>query len=79
MRLRVVTDQPETNQPHSYRAYRVSAGRRISASPIILEASGDEDAIAQARQLVDRVGMKVWDRARCVIVLPPRKNDLADG
>lgn len=63
------------NEPQGYRAYRVSAGQHISASPVIIEAFDDEDAIAQASKLVDGVGIELWDRARCVIVLPPKDRE----
>ena len=68
-------DRQETNHPPAYRAYRVSAAGRIVDAPTILDASTDEEAIAQARQLVDSLAIEVWNQARCVIALPPKHRD----
>ncbi len=60
------------NQPPIYRAFRVSPEGRISEAAVQIDAADDDEAIAQARQLVDGVGIEVWDRARLVIALPPK-------
>lgn len=70
----VPDDQPSNHFP-TYRAYRVNPGKRVSSAAIIVEATNDEEAIAQARQLVDGVGIEVWDRTRRVAVLPPKGED----
>ena len=44
----------------------------MSSAAVILDAANDDEAIAQARHLVDGVGVEVWDRARRVVVLPPK-------
>ena len=65
-------DGQSSREPPTYRAYRVSPGGRVSAVAIILDAANDGEAIAQARVLVDGVGIEVWDRTRLIVALPPR-------
>jgi hypothetical protein len=55
-----------------YRAYPVNAAPRpgaphIAAPPHIIECDNDDQAIGQARQLVDGHDIELWEGARFVI------------
>ena len=54
----------------AYRAYVIGDEGRIETSTDILVAS-DEEAIEQARQLVDDHVVELWDRGRMLIRIEP--------
>ena len=57
------------SEQSAYRAYLIGADGRIeTASP--LEAATDDEAMEQARQLVDGHDIELWDRGRLVVRLP---------
>lgn len=68
-----MSDAARPNHSHVYRAYRVNPGEAVSAVAVYLDATNDDEAIAQAHKLVDGVGIELWDRARLVISLPPKE------
>lgn len=55
----------------AYRAYVIGSDGRIETSTSI-EASADDDAIEQARLLVDGQTIELWDRGRRIISFAPR-------
>ncbi|MGY4368650.1 hypothetical protein ACVW1A_004715 [Bradyrhizobium sp. LB1.3] len=54
-----------------YRLYRFDKDGHIQGPPVIVDCEDDDAAVTQAKQYVDGVAIQVWDRARCVAVLPP--------
>ena len=57
----------------AYRAYLIGdAGRVETATPI--DATTDQDAIEQAKQLVDGHLVELWDRTRVVVRLEPARD-----
>ena len=67
---------PDAAGPDSaYRAYTMNdLGRIDTAQPI--QACSDQDAITQARRLLDRHAIEVWDRGRFVVSLSPQPKRL---
>ncbi|MGY4330801.1 hypothetical protein ACVWWG_005218 [Bradyrhizobium sp. LB7.2] len=53
-----------------YRLYRFDKDGHIQGPPVIVDREDDDAAVTQAKQYVDGVAIQVWDRARCVAVLP---------
>jgi hypothetical protein len=51
-----------------YRAYAVQKGRRVDV-PALFEAASDDDAVAQARALLDGPYIQLWQDDRFVIGL----------
>lgn len=61
----------QTRDATAYRAYVIGSDGRIETSTYI-EAAADEDAIEQARLLVDGQTIELWDRGRRIISFSPR-------
>lgn len=55
----------------AYRAYVIGSDGRIETSTYI-EAAADDEAIEQARRLVDGQTIELWDRGRRIISFSPR-------
>ncbi|MCK1334899.1 hypothetical protein IVB38_02285 [Bradyrhizobium sp. 38] len=53
-----------------YRLYRFDKDGHIQGPPVIVDREDDDAAVTQAKQYVDGFAIQVWDRARCVAVLP---------
>ena len=51
-----------------YRAYAVQNGRRVDV-PALFEAASDDDAIPQARALLDGPYIQLWQDSRFVMGL----------
>ncbi len=49
-----------------YRLYTLADGNHITAPPTVVDCKNDEDAVAQARQLIGANDVEVWVGARCV-------------
>ena len=56
----------------TYRAYLIGKGDRIENATHIL-AENDEEAVKQARQLVDGHAVELWDRSRMIARFLPDK------
>jgi hypothetical protein len=57
----------------AYRFYVLDESEHVSQPPQIVECAGDEDAIRQARQLLDGKVIEVWDEARRIVRLEPQR------
>ena len=67
---------PDSAGPDSvYRAYTMNDLGRIDTAQS-LQANSDQDAIAQARMLLDGHAIEVWDRGRFIVSLNPRPTRL---
>jgi hypothetical protein len=49
-----------------YRLYQFTKDNHIRAAPIVLTFASDDEAVQQARQLVDGYDIEVWDGERMV-------------
>ena len=56
-----------------YRVYVVDAGGHTSQPPQVIECNDDQEALKQARQLVDGKAVEVWNEAKRVGLLEPDK------
>lgn len=56
----------------SYRAYKLDKQDQPHGAPCIVEAQTDEDAIAQAKQLLNGQPIQLWRADRIIATLPPR-------
>jgi hypothetical protein len=54
-----------------YRLYTVEHGNQFSGPPVVLQCDSDQDAIAEARKLLDGLDIEVWRDTRMVIRLTP--------
>jgi hypothetical protein len=54
-----------------YRVYTLSNGNHIMAPPDIIACETDQEAIEQARRLIEGHDVEVWQGARCVIRMKP--------
>ena len=54
-----------------YRFYTLENGNRIGGPPAILQCKSDQEAIAEARKLLDGHDIEVWQAARVVTRLRP--------
>ena len=52
-----------------YRIYKLIQGGHIAAPPVIITQPTDDDAIAQAKQLLDGYDLEIWDGARLIVSL----------
>ena len=51
-----------------YRVYRLN-NKHIAGPPVIVVCDNDEDAIKQAKQLIDGHDLELWDGRRFVAIL----------
>ena len=49
----------------AYRLYRLDGAGKIS-SAVWLDADADDEALRQARQMVDGIDFELWERGRLV-------------
>jgi hypothetical protein len=56
-----------------YRIYRLDEQGRVTAPPVELYCSNDEEAIERAKQLLDEVDLEIWNLARFVRRLKHRE------
>jgi hypothetical protein len=54
-----------------YRIYTLGKDGKIWSPPQIIECKDDDNAIAQAKKLLDGAAVEVWQTARRVIHLKP--------
>lgn len=55
-----------------YRFYNLKSNSNdIVGPPKILQFAGDQEAIAEAKKLLDGLDIEIWDGARVVIRLKP--------
>ena len=57
----------------SYRVYVLEEGGHIRKAPAVLDCEDDAEAIQRAKQLLDGKPIEVWEGARVVIKLQPKK------
>jgi hypothetical protein len=56
-----------------YRFYSIDRKERLVRRPLFLECANDADAIAEAKQRLNRYTVEVWQLTRRVIRLDPRQ------
>ena len=64
------TDHSESEQS-AYRAYHIGEDGRVRLA-VPIEATDDEQAIAQVHKMVDGRVLELWDRGRLILTLPPK-------
>jgi hypothetical protein len=63
----------------TYRIYRELPDGHISGPPDVIQHATDEEAIAEAKTLLDDLAIEVWDRDRQVVRLEPPKGKRIDA
>lgn len=59
----------------AYRLYFVGSDGHIAGPPEVVECADDQAAIEAAKQLLDGKAIEVWDKARIVIRLDPKRRN----
>jgi hypothetical protein len=56
----------------AYRIYKISSDDHIAGPPVEVECVSDQEAIAQAKQVLNGLDIEVWQGARVVTRLQSR-------
>ena len=52
--------------PCPYRIYRLTGNAKITAPPAVIEAESDDEALRQAKGIMDGAAVEIWQGTRLV-------------
>ena len=54
-----------------YRIYKLLRANEIAGPPIEVECASDQEAVAEAKKLINGLGLEIWQGARVITRLRP--------